>query len=39
MSSKYKTLKTTDIGAGSKWLGVVSVDNVRTYPKTRKQKK
>ena len=34
MSSKYKALKTDTMKA--KWGGVVKVNNIRTYPKTKK---
>ncbi len=34
MSSKYSTLKTDQIGKDTTWGGSVSVDNIRTYPRT-----
>lgn len=35
--SRYSILKTDNIGAP--WKGVVPVDNIRRYPKTKKRKK
>jgi hypothetical protein len=34
--ANYKVLKTDDIGKKATWKGKVSVDNVRTYPKGKK---